>query len=160
MTLPIACAPQLPTMRAEAVDKVRSLEAELREQEQVPITTTHHFHAGLYSRTVCIPKGVIITGVLIRIPTLLVISGHASVFTGEGTVEVCGYHIVPAGAGRKQVFYAHEDTHLTMTFATKAQTVEEAEAEFTLESHLLMSKQCGENTINTGETICPDSQRQ
>ena len=41
------------------------------ECPQVAIQTTHHFHAGLYSRTIRIPAGVMITGALIKIPTLL-----------------------------------------------------------------------------------------
>ncbi len=145
-------APSFPTMSAADVEKVGRLEANLRDMEQVPIQTTHHFHAGLYARTIRIPKGVVITGALIRIPTLLIVSGHVTVFIGGDTIELRGYHVLPASAGRKQVFLAHDDTDLTMLFPTSAETVEEAEAEFTDETELLMSRQqAGNLTITTGE---------
>ena len=145
-------APSFPAMSAADVEKVGRLEAHLRDMEQVPITTTHHFHAGMYARTVRIPKGVVITGALIRIPTLLIVSGHVTVFIGGDTIELRGYHVIPASAGRKQVFVAHADTDLTMLFPTSAGTVEEAEAEFTDETELLMSRQqSGNSTITTGE---------
>jgi hypothetical protein len=142
----------VPAMSASDVQKVGRLEASLRDMEQVPIQTTHHFHAGVYARTIRIPKGVVITGALIRIPTMLILSGHASVFVGGDTIELRGYHVLPASAGRKQVFLAHTDTDLTMIFPSCAKTVEEAEAEFTDETDLLMSREQQENLIIiTGE---------
>lgn len=145
-------APSFPAMSAADVEKVGRLEANLRDMEQVPIQTTHHFHAGLYARTIRIPKGVVITGALIRIPTMLIVSGHVTVFIGGDTIELHGYHVLPASAGRKQVFLAHADTDLTMLFPSCAKTVEEAEAEFTDETELLMSRQQpGNLTITTGE---------
>lgn len=145
-------APSFPAMSAADVEKVGRLETNLRDMEQVPIQTTHHFHAGLYARTIRIPKGVVITGALIRIPTMLIVSGHVTVFIGGDTIELRGYHVLPASAGRKQVFLAHADTDLTMLFPSRAETVEEAEAEFTNETELLMSReQPGNLTITTGE---------
>jgi len=145
-------SPTVPPMTADEIAKVERLESHLRSLEQVPIETTHHFHAGMYARTVRIPKGVVITGALIRIPTMLIVSGHVTVFIGSETVDLHGYHVIPASAGRKQVFLAHADTDLTMIFPTSAQTVEEAEAEFTDETELLLSRQqSGNLTITTGE---------
>lgn len=144
--------PSFPAMSAADVDKVGRLESHLRDMEQVPITTTHHFHAGLYARTIRIPQGVVITGALIRVATMLIVSGHVTAFIGGDTIELCGYHILPASAGRKQVFFAHADTDLTMLFPSRARTVEEAEAEFTDETELLMSRQqSGDLIIITGE---------
>lgn len=148
----VACpSPVFPAMSAADVGKVSRLESRLREMEQVSIATTHHFHAGLYARTIRIPKDVVITGALIRIATLLIVSGHVTVFIGEDQIELRGYHVIPASAGRKQVFVAHADTDLTMIFPSRAATVEEAEAEFTAEADLLMSRQNPSETIFTGE---------
>lgn len=141
----------LPAMCDSDVEKVRRLETALQVAEQVPIATTHHFHAGLYARTICIPAGVMITGALIRIPTLLIVSGHVKVFIGGEVVELQGYHILPGQAGRKQAFLALEDTHLTMCFATAAKTVEEAETEFTEETELLASRKQSGNLTITGD---------
>lgn len=145
-------APSLPAMTIEDVSKVSRLESQMRELEQVPIHTTHHFHGGMYARTIRIPKGVVLTGALIRIPTLLIVSGHVTVYAGGEPFDLNGYHVLPGSAGRKQVFIAHEDTDLTMVFPTSARTVEEAEAEFTDEVNLLMShEQTGDTIIFTGE---------
>lgn len=130
----------LPAMTPGEVRKVQSLETHLRSLEQVPIETRHHFHAGLYARTIRIPAGVMITGALIRIPTLLIVSGHATAYIGGESLELCGYHVLPGQAGRKQAFLAHADTDLTMCFATTAATVEQAEEEFTDEANMLGSR--------------------
>lgn len=144
--------PSLPAMTSSDVEKVQGLESYLLGIEQVDIQTQHHFHAGLYSRTIRVPAGVMITGALIKIPTLLILSGHVTVFIGGDSIELQGYHIVPGQAGRKQVFLAHADTDLTMTFATQAKTVDEAESEFTDQPTALMSRQqSGDLTITTGE---------
>jgi hypothetical protein len=142
----------LPAMSQDDVNRVRDFEDFMRSLDQVEIQTTHHFHAGLYSRTIRIPAGVVITGVLIKIPTLLILSGHATVYVGGETIELGGYHVLPAFAGRKQVFVAHAETDLTMVFATSATTLEEVEAEFTAEPESLRSRQVSGNTIiRTGE---------
>lgn len=150
---PIVCqSPSFPAMSAADVGKVARAESQLREMEQVPIHTTHHFHGGMYARTIRIPAGVYLTGALIRIPTLLIVSGHVTVFAGGEPLELQGYHVVPGSAGRKQAFVAHADTDLTMIFPSHAQTVEEAEAEFTFEVDLLMSReQTGDTIVFTGE---------
>lgn len=139
-------------MSTDDIEIVGRLEARLRDMEQILIPTTHHFHAGLYARTIRIPKGVVITGALIKISTMLIVSGHASVFVGGDVIDLRGYNVLPASAGRKQVFLAHVDTDLTMIFPSRAATVDEAEAEFTDETDLLMSRDQQENLIIiTGE---------
>ncbi len=141
---------QLPTMSRDEVAKVRALETHLVQMPQVPIATLHHFHAGLYARTIRIPAGVMLTGALIKIPTLLIVSGHVTVFIGGEEQELSGYHVLLGQTGRKQAFLAHRDTDLTMAFATQAETVEQAEAEFTEETDLLMSRQQAGNLTLIG----------
>lgn len=133
-------APGLPAMAPADVENVGKLQDYMLGLPQVAIATHHHFHAGLYARTIRIPAGVVITGALIRIPTLLIVSGHATVFIGGESIELAGYHVLPGQAGRKQVFAARTDTDLTMLFATDAKTIEQAEAEFTDEADLLASR--------------------
>ncbi|MFU2088159.1 hypothetical protein ACLQ84_23620 [Bordetella bronchiseptica] len=148
----VAPRPHLPAMSAEAIDRVRRLEGALAELPQVEIPTAHLFHAGVYARTIRIPAGVALTGALIKVSTVLVFSGHATVFIGGEAVELHGYHVIPASAGRKQAFVAHADTDLTMLFPSEARSVAEAEAEFTDEADLLLSHQQGAETITfTGE---------
>lgn len=143
----------VPAMTPQAIDRVRALETRMREvPDQVPITTHHLIHAGLYARTIRIPAGVVLTGALIKRATVLVVNGHATVHVGDGSIELAGYQVIPASAGRKQAFFAHEDTDLTMLFPSQAETVEAAEAEFTDEVDLLFSRNGAPNTITiTGE---------
>ena len=131
---------RLPAMSDEALERVRAAEAEMREMPQVEIHTSHLIHGGLYARTILIPKGVSLVGVLIKRATTLVLLGDALVYTGEGVMHLQGQHVIPASAGRKQAFMANDDTWLTMIFPTSATTVEQAEAEFTDEGDLLMSR--------------------
>ena len=147
----IAIHTALPAMSEDAIDKVRRLEAATLESPQPEFQTDHVFHAGMYARTVRIPAGRYITGALIKRATLLILSGSATVFMGGFTVKLDGYHVLPASAGRKQAFSAHADTDLTMLFPTSATTVEEAEAEFTDETGLLLSRDMPQTLRNTGE---------
>lgn len=153
MNTPVLTNNRVPAMADDAIAKARALEAITSQMPQVPIPTDHVLHGGLYARTIVIPAGVLLTGAFIKVPTLLVFDGHAHVnTTGEG-LELCGRHVLAASAGRRQVFMAHEDTSLTMVFATSATTVDQAEEEFTNEAHLLASRNADAvNTITiTGE---------
>lgn len=139
------------SMSVPAVAKIRAFERINADREQTAIATDHLFHAGLYARTITIPADVVLTGALIKRATVLILSGDATVSTGGESFRLTGYHVIPASAHRKQAFLAHADTHLTMLFATEAQDVPTAEAEFTDEADLLFSRH-GENVVRiTGE---------
>lgn len=135
-----ARAETLPAMTGEAIDKVRKAEASALELPQIDLPIQHNLHAGMYARTVTVPAGMVITGALIKIPTLLIVDGHCDVFTGAETVVLEGRHVIQASANRKQAFLAHTDTHLTMLFPTSATTVEQAENEFTDEADMLQTR--------------------
>ena len=150
-----ATRPAIAPMTPEAIDKVRHLEARTAELEQVEIPTDHVLHGGMYARTIKIPAGVLLTGAHIKRTTMLVISGHVTVFVGEGSIEIAGYQVLPASAGRKQAFLAHTDTFVTMLFPSEAATVEAAENEFTDEADRLLSRrQACESITITGEPKC------
>ncbi|MDR0439472.1 MAG: hypothetical protein LBI59_00590 [Candidatus Accumulibacter sp.] len=151
MTQLATISPCFPAMSDASVDKVRRLETWLLDLPQVDIPTRHVIHAGMYARTITIPAGTVITGALIKVPTMLVVFGDCTVFVGESSLRLTGHHVVPASAGRKQVFVAFEDTTLTMIFPTQAKTVEEAEAEFTDEFARLLSRHDKNEVVITGE---------
>lgn len=143
---------RLPAMSDSAVAAARALESRVRTMDQVHIATHHQIHAGIYTRTICIPKGVVLVGVLIKIPTTLVISGDATVFIGDEEKRITGFAVIPGSANRKQAFIAHMDTFLSMSFKTDAKTVREAEDQFTDEGESLMSRSSSDDvTIITGE---------
>ena len=130
----------LPSMSVEAVGKVRCLEEAAGRCPQVAVETDHLFHAGMYARTIHVPAGMVLTGALIRVPTIVIVSGDCTAYVGEEAIDLVGYHVLAGGAGRKQVFLTRADTDITMIFPTSAGSVEDAEAEFTDETGLLMSR--------------------
>ena len=130
----------LPAMTEASIAKVRKLtDLSLKHLPQYPFVTEHRLHAGIYARTVTIPGNGLVTGVLVKIPTILIICGGVLVYMGEGEepIQVSGQKVFLGSAGRKQAFLSGSDFTMTMCFATKAKTIAECEAEFTDEIELL-----------------------
>lgn len=127
-------------MSALAIEKVRAVQSAMLRLDQVAMPVHHVLHGGVYSRSLRIPAGVMIAGALIKVPTTLIISGRVTVWANDQTMEVDGYTVLAGSAGRKQVFLAHDDTDMTMCFATQATNVDDAEREFTDEWELLASR--------------------
>lgn len=131
---------QILTMSDNAVERVCRLTEASTKLPQVNIETSHVIHAGMYARTIIIPEGVTLTGALIKIATLLVVSGDVLVSVGDETIELVGYNVLAASKNRKQAFFARTDTHLTMIFTSAARSIEDAESEFTDEADILLSR--------------------
>lgn len=141
----------IPPTTAEGLVKINRVQERIREMPEAPVPTKHLIHGGMYARTVSMPKNMLITGALIKKATIVIVIGAAMAFVGDEWVEVQDC-VVPASAGRKQLFFALGPVELTMIFPTHAQTVEEAENEFTDEADLLLSRRQGEEVITiTGE---------
>lgn len=142
----LALRPAITPMAPHAIDAVRRLEAINLDRPQTALRFEHHFHAGVYARTMIVPdladnERCLITGAFIRIPTLLVSQGEALAYVGDHEpLMLTGYRVLEAAAGRKQAFLAASGFRLTMIFATTARTIEEAEEEFTDEAHMLQSR--------------------
>ena len=137
----------------EGLNRVLDIEKVLKQQKQLSVITWHTLHSGVYSRTILLPKGSILTGVLLKIPTTLIVSGNAIFTQGDDTKQVNGYAVLTASKQRKQAFISYEDTYITMCFSTSANTIEQAEKEFTDDYEQLLSRK--EDAINfitiTGE---------
>ncbi len=130
----------IPAMSPLSIAKVRKLtDLSLANLPQYPFVTEHRLHAGIYARTVTLPGGSLATGVLVKVPTILILCGDLVVYMGEGEppLQVNGQRVLLGSAGRKQAFLSASEFTMTMCFATKAKTVAEAEAEFTDEVALL-----------------------
>lgn len=139
--------PDIHEMDDQSIMGVRTLESIGLKLKQIDPGTKHLFHAGMYHRTVLMPENTVMTGVLIKIPTTVTISGDVSVWMGDRKQRFVGYHVLAAAANRKQVFVSHAPTFVTMSFATEAKTVEEVESEFTDETDLLMSRRGFSNQV-------------
>lgn len=144
---------RVPAMTDASVERVKQLENVLMTFPQISLNTDHVLHGNMYARTVVMPKGAILTGALIKVPTLLIINGHCRVFVGNDAKDVHGYTVLAASANRKQAFLALEETSLTMVFHTDVDTIAEAEVEFTDEYESLASRKEGnhDSFVITGE---------
>jgi hypothetical protein len=143
----------LPATSAANLAKVFAFESAMQTAEQQEVLTQHVIHGGMYARTVLLPADMVLTGALIKLATIVIVKGDCSVWSDGVVTHLKGYNILPASAGRKQIFVSNEDTHITMIFPTQAQSVEEAELEFTDQADDLASRKHPEtNTvIITGE---------
>ncbi len=144
---------RIPAMSNGAIDKVNALADETKKLPQIHIPHHHMLHGGMYARSIMLPAGVVLTGLLIKVPTILIISGQLYIYSETGTTELSGYHVLAGAAHRKSAFCAVIDTSMTMLFATKAKTVKEAEDELTDEVAELMSRMdpATNHTMITGE---------
>lgn len=145
---------RVPAMDAPSVEMVRRLEHELLKLPQGKYHTNHVLHAGMYARTLITPPHTLITGALIKIPTILIACGDIEAYVGNGSIRITGYNVLPASAGRRQAVYSYDtDAYYTMVFPTSATTVEDAEKHFTDEFELLASHRDAEYnyTVITGE---------
>jgi len=147
---------KIAVMSESAIEKVRLVQdaiLKLPKSCLVDFPVNHIIHGGSYCRSLMIPAGVMLVGAHIKIATTLIVSGCVTVYANDQAYEIDGYQVLVASAGRKQVFVAHTDTNMTMTFATDAKTVEDAENEFTSEPDLLASRRHEDlnTTIITGE---------
>ena len=142
----------LPATTPELLEKIGALEAELVGQEPCELPTEHLIHAGMYVRTIAMPKEMVLTGALIKRATVVIVTGSAALLAGREWLRLDGYNVIPASAGRKQVFVSYSPVIITMLFPTQAKTVEEAEAEFTDECDRLLSRRQDANSVViTGE---------
>jgi hypothetical protein len=132
-TLPPACP--------EVLEKIALVEARIRPTEgTLKVEMEHCFFAGMYARTCRLAANQVISSVFIKIPTIVVVHGDCIVLAGETWHEMNGYYVLPANPGRKQIYVTRGETQITMVFPSNAQTVEEAEAEFTDQAESLLSR--------------------
>ena len=132
-----------------SLDQVRKFEDALRTLPQIELPTHSLIHGSMYARTIFIPAGTALTGVLTNLDNICIVNGDISVTTDDEVVRFTGYHVIPARKNRKRIGMAHADTYWTTIIHTLNQTVEAAEDEMSNESHLLLSRQ---NQITKVET--------
>jgi len=130
----------IPMMTLKQIEQAKQAEEHIRTLDRIKCITQHTLHAGIYSRTLFMPKGSVVAGVIIQVPTTLILSGKMAVYIGDDITHIDGYNVLPTIGDRKQVVYAIEDSYATLLFKTEAKTIEEAEQEMTSEYSRLMSR--------------------
>lgn len=133
----------MPSTGAIALEAIRTVERMMLSEPHPAVPTEHTFHAGCYARTLRLAPGMVVVTALVKIPTLLIVSGSVDILIDDAWTHLEGHQVIPASAGRKQILLAHSAASLTMVFQTRARTLEEAERAFTDEVDLLLSQRKG-----------------
>lgn len=145
------------SMSQDDIQFAYELEKYISTMEQIDIATYHTLHAGVYTRTIILEQGQVASGVVISVPTTLIINGHIRLLIGKEVAEVKGFDVFIAEANRKQVALALEKSSIVMIFKTDAKTIEEAEEEFTNEPEKLASRLQGAiNKTKQGVLLCQE----
>ena len=138
MTAALQSRSELPPTTAAGIAEVKALEAFNETMPPADVPTDHFIHAGCYVRTCRIAAGVLLTSALIKVPTVVIISGDVVIRTDGESHRVTGYTVLRGMAGRKVAYHALQDTTITMVYATRNAIPEDCEPEFTDEyEHLL-----------------------
>ena len=113
------------------VDPIAALQAAMLQLPQFEPQTEHLFHGGLYCRTVARPKDCLIVGKRHRKAHLyIVLKGRVGLVNHAGEVaqEYPAGSVIACEPGTKRAVIALEDSVCMTVHATKAKTVEGAEA--------------------------------
>lgn len=137
---------RISSMDESTIENVHKLQDYLLKYPQTKIPTSHLIHAGMYARTVMVPAGVMLVGSLMKVATILILSGSFVIYVDDEPIRLDGYNVFYGQANRKQAGVAISDTYVTMIFTTNAHSVFDAENEFTDEASLLASRH--EDSIN------------
>lgn len=137
----------LPATAPEVIAALECFENQLIGQEPAKVPTEHVLHGGMYARTIAIPPGMVMTGAVIKLATMLIVVGSAEALAGDVWIELEGYNVLRGVAGRKALFVTRSTVVMTMVFPTSARTVEEAEREFTDDADRLLSRRQDANRV-------------
>ena len=121
-------------------DRMDSLEAEIAKMPQVDLGTTHELSGGIYARTIYIPAGVALTGLVHKKDHINIVMGDITVSTDEGMKRLTGYHVLQTKAGMKRVGFAHENTAWTTVCQTALTEIEAIEDELVEEADKLQTR--------------------
>ncbi len=131
MTNEISTPQTIGAVSAQWAERVNELTKLMRKSPaKTELKIEQHLHAGMYSRTVCQPAGVLCTAVMMHVPTQLIVHGHCRIYADGSSFDINGHVVLEGVPGRQIVVYTFEETWGTMCFGTQAKTLEEAEKEF------------------------------
>lgn len=131
MTNDLSTSSTIGAVSAQWAERVNQLTEAMRKcPAQIDLKIEQHLHAGMYSRTVCQPAGVLCTAVMVHVPTQLIVHGHCRIYADGTAFDIHGHAVLEGVAGRQIIVYTYEETWGTMCFGTDAKTIEEAEKQF------------------------------
>lgn len=109
---------------------MQAAQAALAPLDQVELTPTHHFAEGVYGRELFIPRDTVVVGKIHRHEHLVMLmSGEATINTGEAMERIVGPKIWVSPVGAKRILYTHTDCAFFTVHVTDKRDLAELEAE-------------------------------
>lgn len=140
MTTSLSTTKVIGAVTTEWSDRVYELAEAMRGNEnEVDMPIEHHLHAGMYSRTLFQPAGILCAAARIIVPTQLIVQGKCRIYAEGNAIDVEGHQVLEGEAGRQVIVYTYEDTWVSVCFGTSATTVDEAEREMVGDDFRLLS---------------------
>ena len=91
-------------------DQLAELERLILAVPQIDLQTQHELLGKVYSRTIYIPAGTVLTGATHKKDHINIVFGDITVSTDDGMKRLIGHHVIPTKAGIKRAGFAHVDT--------------------------------------------------
>lgn len=95
---------------------------------QADLPVEHSFLPGQYLRRMSMPAGALVVGKRHRFRHALIVSGHVTIRTADGMVELQGFHVIDSPPGMKRAIYAHAPSELVTVHLTDETDLERIEA--------------------------------
>lgn len=95
---------------------------------QADMPVDHTFLPGQYLRRMSMPAGALVVGKRHRFQHALIVSGHVTIRTADGMVELQGFHVIDSPPGMKRAIYAHAPSELVTVHLTDETDLERIEA--------------------------------
>lgn len=95
---------------------------------QADMPVEHTFLPGQYLRRMSMPAGALVVGKRHRFRHALIVSGHVTIRTADGMVELQGFHVIDSPPGMKRAIYAHAPSELVTVHLTDETDLERIEA--------------------------------
>lgn len=116
-------------------NEISSLHQRMSAVEQVEIRHEETLAYGLYTRTIFIPKGVLLLGKIHKKPCVnIVLSGDISIATETGEIRAQAGYMITSPPGIQKVGLAHEDTVFVNVFRTDETDITKIEEDLIAES--------------------------
>ena len=106
-------------------DSVVELEALISQAPQTQLVTEHALENGMYSRTIFIPAGCVLTGALHKTDHLNVVVGDILVTTDDGVKRITGHKVLQTKAGQKRAGFALMPTIWTTICRTEYKSLDD-----------------------------------
>jgi hypothetical protein len=121
---------------------IARVEKHLHTLPKKELEVTHTFIDGIYTRSLFIPKGVILVGKThLKDCVNIVAKGDITVLTKSGLGRIKAGHIATSKAGIQKLGYAHEDTVFINVFRTDKTNIKEVESEISVDSIIAQEAQ-------------------